>query len=254
MSTEYLHAIRDHELDVALRHFPAPMKGFRIIDVGAGTGRQAARLAARGYDVTAIDLPSSAYAQQRVHEVLDYDGKVLPFESGGVDVIYSSNVLEHIAAHPAFFAECRRVLAAEGVAIHVLPTTAWRFWTTLAHAPWLLKRAIEIATGRRKRSSARESGHGARSLGSAVLSDLLPARHGERGNVLTEAWYFSERWWRRQFNAEGFDVCSCESGQLFYTGAAILGLALPIRVRRTLATLLGASCNVYVTRKRAGHV
>lgn len=253
MSTEYLHAIRDVELDVAMPGFPAPRACRRVVDVGAGTGRQAARLAERGYDVVAIDLPTSAYAQQRVHEVVEYDGVVLPFESGTVHVIYSSNVLEHIDEHAKFFAECRRVLASDGVAIHVLPTTAWRLWTTVAHVPWLLKRVFQVATGQKRRASLDPRNGGISSPRSGFLSDLFPKRHGERGNTLTEAWYFSESWWRRQFDANGFDVSSCESGRLFYTGAGLFGLAIPIKVRRHLATLLGASCKVYVTRKRASH-
>lgn len=253
MSTEYLHAIRDFELNVAVANFPAPAASRLVVDVGAGTGRQAARLAERGYTVAAIDLANSAYANQRVHEVVEYDGVVLPFESGAVDLIYSSNVLEHIAAHAMFFTECSRVLSSSGLAIHVLPTTAWRVWTTLAHAPWLLKRAFQIAKGRRRIDSSETCPGESNSERLKILSDLFPKRHGERGNALTESWYFSEYWWRRQFDAHGFEVTSCESGKLFYTGAGLFGLAMPLNVRRYLAALLGASCKIYITRKRASH-
>lgn len=249
MATDYLHAIRDHELDAALQHFPRRHPAAIVVDIGAGTGRQASRLSALGYDVVAVDLPSSSYARERVFEVHDYDGRTLPFECGTVDVIFSSNVLEHIADHASFFAECHRVLANDGVAIHILPTASWRLWTTLAYYPWLFKRAIALFLGRASRKSAASEG-----IGASALRNLVPTRHGERGNVLTEAWYFSESWWRRQFHAHGFHVECCRPCGLFYTGTALFGLAIPIGWRTWLAEFLGSSCKIYVLRPRENEI
>mgnify|MGYP006160804777 CR=1 FL=1 len=146
-----------------------------------GSAQWAAELEAFGahLDVIAVDLPSSAYARERVFEVQDYDGHTLPVPTRQVDVLFSSNVLEHVPVLAPLLAETRRVLATDGVAIHILPTSAWRTWTTLTHFPWVIKRALQTMLGRRGRGAA---GVG-RGECSAVdrLFGLWPRRHGERG-------------------------------------------------------------------------
>lgn len=246
MSIEHLHAVRDAELKAAVAFMPPPDGGVRILDLGAGTGRQSALLAGMGYSVTAIDLPSSAYAAQRVYPVLDYDGKTLPMPDGGADVVFSSNVLEHVQSLEDILQETSRVLTAGGLAIHVLPTTAWRIWTTLAHYPWLLKRLMS-------RRSTRSSGHGQLAVQgkvSRLLAMLLPDRHGERGNFLSEAWYFSESWWRGAFTRAGFDLVAHAPAGLAYTGSMLFAEHISIGARRRLALLAGSSCRIYVLRMR----
>src|SRR5262249_23439752 len=92
-SLQYLDEIRRLELEIIL---PLFRPGARILEVGGGTGRQALELSRRGFDVAAIDLASSAYSAQRVFPILDYDGTTIPLPDASVDVVFSSNVLEHV--------------------------------------------------------------------------------------------------------------------------------------------------------------
>ena len=111
MSNEYLHLLRDFELKQVLGSFPSSQDektGLRVLDIGAGTGRQAALLKARGYAVVAVDLASSAYAAERVFPVIEYDGVHIPLDDASVDVVFSSNVLEHVKHLHALLAETRR--------------------------------------------------------------------------------------------------------------------------------------------------
>src|SRR5947209_11348418 len=114
------------ELETILPLFPS---GARILEIGGGTGSQALELSRRGFKVTAIDLASSAYAAHRVFPIIDYDGATIPLPEASVDVVFSSNVLEHVPDLARMHAEIRRVLAPHGKCIHVLPTHVWRFWT-----------------------------------------------------------------------------------------------------------------------------
>ena len=61
-----------------------------------------------------------------------------------MDVVFSSNVLEHVAAIDAFLDETARVLKPEGRAIHILPTPAWRGWSMLTYYGWLAKRVLGL--------------------------------------------------------------------------------------------------------------
>ncbi|WP_425388041.1 class I SAM-dependent methyltransferase [Arenimonas malthae] len=242
-SITYLHYIRDAELEVALAWLPPPASGARILDLGAGTGRQAARLAALGYHVTAVDLPSSAYAAQRVHPVIDYDGRNIPLPDGSVDIVFSSNVLEHVPAVEALLCETARVLAPGGRAVHILPTPAWRWWTSATHYPWVVTRLVGRLAS--KAIGLASEGHSAASGGPTLA---WPTRHGERGNALTEAWYFSRHWWRECFRRAGFDLEASAPVGLAYSGSMLLGGRLPISWRRRIARFAGSSCRIYVIK------
>ena len=255
MSHEYLHAVREFELARVLGEFPPAGRGEeapRVLDVGAGTGHQAALLQSLGYRVTAVDLPASDYASQRVFPVTDYDGRVLPLPDGTFDVVFSSNVLEHVPDVAALLQETRRVLAPDGVAIHVLPTPAWRWWTTFAHYPWVLLRARQVLGGKGGRHGGSYSGGrvpSRRSMGqwSALL---WPRRHGERGVTLTEPYYYRARWWRATFATAGFRVETSYPAGLFYTGCMLLAERLQMGRRAALARWFGSACRVYVLRPR----
>ena len=122
----YLNQIRIVEMERLAQYIPA---GARVLEFGAGTGQQARLLADRGFDVAAIDLADSAYAQHLVFPVQHYDGEHIPLADQSVDVVFSSNVLEHVENIPAIMSEFRRILRPGGFGVHVMPTPAWRFWT-----------------------------------------------------------------------------------------------------------------------------
>lgn len=253
MTNEYLHMIRDAELEAMIVYLPSPIASRHLLEIGAGTGRQANLLAHSGYCVVAIDVASSAYAGERVHPVADFDGKTIPLNDGVVDIVFSSNVLEHVRDLDSMLAETLRVLGPDGIAIHILPTSAWRFWTTVAHIPWLFKMTFrKIIRGRRVvPASAQEICEGDSSVlpdRSSPWLDLIPRRHGERGNLLTEHWYFSSAWWHRTFERAGFKVTLASPVWLSYSGCMIFGAALPLSARSTLARVLGPSTRIYVLR------
>ena len=131
-SYEHLDALRAAEIDKVVPFVPL---GAHILEVGAGTGKQSLELLRRGFDVTAIEIADSSYAAHRVFPIIDYDGITIPLPDASVDVVFSSNVLEHVPDLARMHAEIRRVLKPGGQCIHVLPTHGWRFWTTLACVP-----------------------------------------------------------------------------------------------------------------------
>lgn len=210
----HLQAIREHEIEVVLGILPLEGK---LLEIGSGTGWQAQMLSSRGFEVSAIDLPSSNYYENRIYPVKDYDGRTLPFEDGAFDIVYSSNLLEHIPHVHDFQREIHRVLKPEGCVIHVLPSSSWRFWTNITHA-------LKYLT--------------------------LPGAHGEQAaNAIVEIYQFSRRTWRSLFRETGWIVSSQCTNGLFYTGCSILDSRLSIKKRRYLSWLLGSSCNIFVLRK-----
>jgi SAM-dependent methyltransferase len=111
-----------------------PAEPGRILDVGAGTGRDAAALAARGHNVVAVEPTTELRAHgQRIHadSGIDWVDDVLPDltlsqHTGRFDAVFATAVWMHLDA-----AERRRTMAR----IAALLVPGGRFFVNLRHGP-----------------------------------------------------------------------------------------------------------------------
>jgi SAM-dependent methyltransferase len=246
-SMAQLNALRRAEVERVVAWF-AP--GARVLELGAGTGQQSQELAARGFVVEAIELPESNYAGDRLFPITEYDGRHIPFPDRSFDIVYSSNVLEHVPDLVQLHKEIRRVLRSDGRAVHVLPTHAWRFWTTISAFPAGVQCAAASRSQLRphwppSRSEARRLFGASLQAGRHLASAFNQRRHGERGNLLTETWLFLPEWWRRSFQRNGFAILRDEPMGLFYTGNMMFGARWSLVKRARLARVLGSACHIF---------
>jgi|SRR5580658_309289 SAM-dependent methyltransferase len=243
-----LHRLRAAEIETVERWF-AP--GARVLELGGGDGFQAQLLADRGCDVSSIDVAPRTNGKAANHSVGRYDGARIPFPDATFDVVFSSNVLEHIRHLPEILDEVSRVCRPGGYAVHLVPSTAWRFWTNATHFPWLASRALKW----RKPASEQEpdlSHSIERNTRVQLLVKALGlAPHGEDGSAVSELYRFSRKRWRGVFEAKDLKVIYEGDNSLFYTGHVLLP-DLPIATRRRLASALGAACHVFVVTRRGG--
>lgn len=244
----FVGAIREHELARLLEFLPPTG---RILDFGAGPGHQASRLEQLGFDVEAVDVESSAYAEDRIFPVKVYDGRVLPFPDGHFDAVLSSNVLPLIRDLSSALAELARVLKRGGIMLHVMSSASWRWWTTLAEfpaAPRNAVRALHHGPGNRwARAGISRRRWTLRQLGWMVRPCLFRP-HGVRGSALTEFWTFSRLAWSHRFAAQGYEVAHVAPLRLWYTGEMLLGARLSLAWRARLSVWLGSSAILYVIR------
>lgn len=240
--SDTLQAIRAAELRQVLSLLPA---GARMLEIGGGDGFQASMLASAGFDVESIEVESSPSTH---FDVRVYDGRTIPFGPAEFDCVYSSSVLEHVKDLELMNAEILRGLKRGGTVIHVLPSSAWRFWTNLTHYPYVMKFALtrkhSIPTHGKLAPSPADVLK-KRGLLGAIRRALFPGPHGEYPSSLVEFYTFSTRRWKRVFRAGGFDVVRIQPGGLFYTGYGLMSRA-SITTRRRLATFLGSATHVYV--------
>lgn len=243
-------------------------RGKDLLEIGSGTGIQLAALSRVCRRAVGVDYEQGEYTRHRITNVMNYDGVHLPFEAGTYDIVYSSNVLEHVVRLAELLDECRRVLRPDGYAAHIVPTHLWKYWSVVTHfasVPFMvteqMRERINRNRNRNRASGARaaggagdgsgaKSGEGKRLLrlpSRVALSRLgFPPRHGERGSRFTEAWYFRPKWWRAEFERLGWRVVLEEAAGLFYTSNALLGPLLGWRSRSVLAHIGGSACRLFV--------
>lgn len=255
MDLDFVRGLRQAELEFALIEIAARKPaGSSIGEIGGGGGWQARMLADAGYKVRSFDLAGSQFSARRVFPIEDYDGHRIPAVDAAFDIVFSSNVLEHIPHVEALQADLHRVLKPDGIAVHLLPTASWRIWTLLSHYPWLVRAVAEVLRAKLGGSRSDDTEVVARAAqrrsGAQLISRILVSpRHGEIGNPVSEVWLFSRHRWTPLFERTGWRIVSRGTNGLFYTGYSVLGWQLGLAARRRLSHLLGASCHVYVLEK-----
>jgi len=115
----------------------SPRPGWRVLDVGCGTGTGLVDYVAGGCEITGVDVSPAmlAKARDRLGDRADLrltDGGPLPFEAGGFDLVTTSMVLHEVPreARVAFVREMARVAKPEGrlliVDFHSGPLRWWK--------------------------------------------------------------------------------------------------------------------------------
>jgi SAM-dependent methyltransferase len=233
-TTRFLSVIRSAEIDILSRLLPP---GAHMLDIGAGTGQQSRMFSERGFTVEAIDVEASNYAEEREFPIQNYDGTSIPFPDRHFDVVYTSNLLEHLQDLASMHDEIARVLKPDGFALHAMPTHSWRFWTSVSSIPDSFLYAMNETSwaGIRRR----------------LVFPYIQERHGERGNILTEFFYFHPAWWRRNFRQNGYVILEDRPIGLFYTGNCVLSEIVPINTRKRLSSILGSAAHIYMVRPAA---
>jgi SAM-dependent methyltransferase len=148
---DLLHARFKREVgaeDVRLRALLGclgPLAGQRVLDLGCGKGRFAARLEATGARVVGLDLSAAMLADARGLDRVRASARRLPFADGVFDAVVAVEVFEHLTAVDAVLEEVKRVTRPGGrVAIVDKNAGSWN-----AQRPWLPNLALKWLDERR---------------------------------------------------------------------------------------------------------
>lgn len=101
----------------------------KALDVGCGSGLNAAQIKAKGYNVYGVDLSPVAiekFNQNGFNGTVADLGNKLPFEDNYFDIVFASEVIEHLVDTKFFLDELYRVLKPGGRIFLSTPNSA--FW------------------------------------------------------------------------------------------------------------------------------
>ncbi len=102
-------------------------RGDRALDIGCGTGDFTAALTDAGAQAIGVDVAQAALERARTrHPALDFrlipiDGP-LPLEDSSFDLVWASEIIEHVADTALWLSEVRRVLAPSGRLLVTTPS------------------------------------------------------------------------------------------------------------------------------------
>jgi ubiquinone/menaquinone biosynthesis C-methylase UbiE len=101
-------------------------QGERVLDLGCGAGRFVAALRDAGADPVGVELAAAALERARRNVPgadlrLVAPGGSLPLGHGEIDLVWCSEVLEHVPDTVAFLTEVRRVLRPRGRLLVTVP-------------------------------------------------------------------------------------------------------------------------------------
>jgi len=116
-----LHDINPLRLDYIDRR--APLAGKRVIDIGCGGGLLTEAMAAKGAQVTGIDMGKAPLSVARLHRhesglEIDYQQataeQMAETQAGSFDVVTCLEMLEHVPDPGAVIAACARLIKDDG--------------------------------------------------------------------------------------------------------------------------------------------
>ena len=109
--------------------------GKRALDIGCRDGFWSERLKKRGYDVSALDLEPN-YKSAIKHDVEEG----LPFDDACFDLVWCTEVIEHLHTPKYLLDEIKRVLKPSGLSILTTPNSGWWFYTISRLWGWTPKK------------------------------------------------------------------------------------------------------------------
>ncbi|MFH1514101.1 MAG: class I SAM-dependent methyltransferase [bacterium] len=173
----------------------------RALEIGCGDGTQSILLKEYCRELISTDIDSRDISPERLEEInfVPADAASLPFENDQFDLIYSSNVLEHIENIEEAIDEMNRVLKPDGIMIHVIPNTTWKFLQLVLWVPFRLKiLAAKLFGIKSQTKSAGEFGSPKSEI-ETKSSRWCPPVHGVAESHLEELMLFRVSHWKNLF-------------------------------------------------------
>jgi len=261
-SDEWGTVLRDHEIRSALLDY-SDNSFDEALELGCGSGHNSKTLASYCGHLTATEFDAAklqASDDEKTTFIVADAQDLSAFPDSSMDLIFSSNLIEHLPDVDRCLCECRRVVKPDGIIVHTVPNNTWKTFNLLLFYPALAMQLAARLLGRRR------SGGGSPTVvdAPAALSDnlqpvarsgfalhkLAPRVHGISCNHVQEIWNWRERRWRNVFGRNGLEIVRVVRLPFYF------GHGYRFRTLLRLGNYVGlSSCTAYILSrpKSAGH-
>ena len=247
-------ANRSRQIDTIFRKCP-PKAFNKGLELGAGDGFQSALIANYVNHLTCTELNEERLSPNsnllNVHYmIMDAETVKEKFPVQSFDLVFSSNLMEHLPNVEICFTGIHRVLQDQGIVIHSMPTTWWRFFTSLFHYPALFISLLNRLGKNNSKRAVNPKGNNLkqnRSTLSLWKKVLIPKPHGVSSNIFSEHFAFKKKKWVNLFDKTGFEIIRIKNGPVSAGGGYQLGFQklAPILEKWGIATEY-----IYIAKKK----
>ncbi len=208
---EWKRRLRQLELRLVLGRYGAGHFE-RALELGCGSGEHTKHLARCCGSVAAVEYNAgrlSAVDDEKTTFLVGDACDLSRFGDGEMDLVFSSNLLEHLPDVGRCLAECRRVAGPDGLIIHTVPNRAWKLFSVMLYYPYRLRGLAARLLDRGRAAGARTPGPRLNNNldllqgRPSVLSRLLPKVHGVSRTNVGEFLAWGRARWLAAFRAAG---------------------------------------------------
>jgi SAM-dependent methyltransferase len=134
----WLHAYKEREIRKAF--FRCPDKCFDDgLEIGAGDGFQSLLLSQYLRRLVSTEINELVLSGETCdsveYRICSAEEAVGNCREGSLDIVYSSNLLEHLVDPTAILRGVRRILKDDGITVHIVPTPLWKLCHMLFYVP-----------------------------------------------------------------------------------------------------------------------
>ena len=253
--TNYLHNLRREEINLIEKYL---QNGHgTILEIGAGEGFQSEILKNYCNKLYCTDLNSERLIKKNnnsiFYKICDAEKIDQYFNSNTFDLVFSSNVFEHLPNPSSALKGIKSILKNDGLVINIIPNPFFDFTIILLHYPNYIITKVErilnkiFSGGKNIRKSINRENNLKKKKRKSLLTKLfsLPRPHGVSNSFINEIKQFSKSNWINLFDKEGFEIIEIIKGPV-YSGYSF-GLT-PIKL--FLEKLGACSEYIYVLKKK----
>ena len=221
--TNYLHNLRRREMQAVFHRCPRKVFG-RVLELGTGDGFVSTILVDYTEQLVCTDLNPERLTKtdqnNMTFKICDAEEIGEVFGAGEFNMVFSSSLLEHLPDFASALRGIHKVLANDGISIHLIPNRYWKLVTILLHIPNNIAVTIDKALAGRlfKRRPGHKWGQPYRQTFGGnnmkigrrkqffLSKPFLPRIHGVSSNTIAEFIAFGKKQWVRKFESAGFKV------------------------------------------------
>ena len=255
----YLHGVRTREFHTLFGRCPDGAFG-EALELGAGDGFVSTLLADKCDNLVATDFDADRFSHIRregvTYQTCDAEAVGEHFDEGRFDLVFSSNLLEHLPDCARALRGIHRVLKDDGIIVHCLPNRWWKLTTMLLHSPNKSAKIVDrvlagqlLHRGKRPRgggpASTRNNPKIRRRRRFFLTKLLMPRLHGISRTSVGELIAFGRKRWLRRFESAGFRVLAVK--KVGFSSGYGFGCD---RLRRLMERLGIHTCCAYIACKQ----